>query len=96
MSRTHSAPPTLGLRLYVAGAAASSARAIANATAICREHFASRHRLEIVDVTWHPQRALADGVVVTPTLLKVRPEPVQRLVGDLSDTMRVLQTLSAD
>lgn len=95
MTRTKPAP-VLGLRLYVAGAAPNSVRAIANATAICEEHFAKRHRLEIVDVTWHPQRALADGVIVTPTLLKLRPDPPRRLVGDLSDTQQVLQVLSGE
>lgn len=96
MSKPKAAPVTLGLRLYVAGAAPNSVRAIANATAICQEHFALSHRLEIIDVMWHPQRALADGVVVTPTLLKLRPEPLQRLVGDLSDTTQVLQALAAE
>lgn len=95
MSRK-SAPATLGLRLYVAGTAPISARAIANCTAICEEHFPMRHQLEIVDVMWHPHRALADGIVVTPTLLKLRPAPPQRLVGDLSDTAQVLHTLSVE
>ena len=86
----------LNLRLYVAGTAPNSVRAIANATAICEQHFAQRHRLEIVDVTWHPHRALADGVVVTPTLIKLRPEPPRRLIGDLSDTEQVLLALSGE
>ena len=71
------------------------ARAIANAKAICTEHFASNHELEIVDVQWHARRAMADGIIVTPTLLRLRPVPVQRLIGDLSDTARVLLTLSS-
>lgn len=96
MSKLKPAPVTLELRLYVANMTPSSVRAIANATEMCREHFDQRHRLEIVDVLWHPQRALADGVVVTPTLLKLRPAPTQRLVGDLSDTALVLRILSAE
>ena len=82
------------LRLYVAGNAPNSLRAIANARAICDEHFASAHELEIVDLLEHPQRALADGIIVTPTLLKLLPLPVQRVIGNLSDTNQVLLTLA--
>jgi circadian clock protein KaiB len=87
---------TLGLvlRLYVAGHAPNSLRAIANAKAICDEHFASGHELEIVDVLDHPQQALADGIVVTPTLLRLLPLPVLRVVGNLSDTNQVLLALA--
>ena len=89
-------PPaaTLVLRLYIAGMAPNSQRAVANAKAICLEHFAPDYELEIIDVQWHARRALADGVIVTPTLLRLRPVPVQRVIGDLSDTARVLLTLS--
>jgi circadian clock protein KaiB len=85
--------PELRLRLYVAGNAPNSARAIANAKAICSEHFASRCELEIVDLLEDPTRALADGIVVTPTLLKLTPLPVQRVIGNLSDTDQVLLAL---
>ena len=68
----------LVLRLYVAGSAPNSLRAIANTQAICDEHFASAYKLEIVDMLEHPQRALTDGIIVTPTLLKLLPFPVQR------------------
>ncbi len=81
------------LRLYVAGNAPNSLRAIENATAICEEHFAAEHELEIVDLLVHPQRALADGIIVTPTLVKLLPLPVQRVIGNLSDTQQVLLTL---
>jgi circadian clock protein KaiB len=84
----------LVLRLYVAGSAPNSLCAIANARAICEEHFASGHELEIVDLLEQPRRALADGIVVTPTLLKLSPLPVQRVVGNLSDTRQVLLTLA--
>jgi circadian clock protein KaiB len=83
----------LQLRLYVAGNAANSVSAIANAKAICDEHFASAYELEIVDMLEDPRRALADGIVVTPTLLKLSPLPVQRAVGNLSDTKQVLLAL---
>jgi circadian clock protein KaiB len=88
------APPPLRLRLYVAGHAPNSERAIANARAICDDHFASGHELEIVDLLEHPTRALADGIIVTPTLLKLFPLPVQRVIGNLSDMNQVFLTLS--
>jgi len=82
------------LRLYVAGSAPNSLRAIANCRAICDEHFASGHELEIVDLLDHPKRAMADGIIVTPTLLKLLPLPVARVIGTLSDTNQVLMVLS--
>jgi circadian clock protein KaiB len=92
-------PPTKGaglrLRLYVAGNAPNSVRAIANARAICDEHFAAGHELEIVDLLEDPVRALADGIVVTPTLLRLLPLPAQRVVGSLSDLNQVLLALSS-
>jgi circadian clock protein KaiB len=81
------------LRLYVAGNAPNSLRAIANARAICEDRDGCRFELEIVNVLEHPKRALADGIIVTPTLLKLSPSPIQRMVGDLSDRNQVLQTL---
>lgn len=87
--------PGLQLRLYVAGTAPNSVKAIANCRAICDEHFASAHELEIVDLLAYPQRALADGIIVTPTLLKLLPLPVQRVIGSLSDTNQVLLALSS-
>lgn len=83
----------LQLRLYVAGSAPNSVSAIANAQAICEKHFPSGYELEIVDVLDQPLRALTDGIIVTPTLLKLSPPPVQRAVGSLSDTKQVLLTL---
>ena len=83
----------LRLRLYVAGNAPNSMRAVANARAICAEHFASRHDLEIVDMLEQPQRAMTDGILVTPTLLKLSPLPVQRVIGNLSDKSQVLAVL---
>jgi circadian clock protein KaiB len=85
----------LRLRLYIAGNAPNSLRAIANAKAICDQHFASGHEIEIVDLFLHPRRGLDDRILVTPTLLKLLPLPAQRLIGDLSDTNQVLRTLSA-
>lgn len=84
----------LKLRLYIAGHAANSEHALSNLTALCNEHFPSAHDLEVVDVLDHPQRAMADGVIVTPTLLKLRPAPVQRIVGGLSDASQLLRILA--
>jgi circadian clock protein KaiB len=95
MTRARGKAATLQLRLYVAGNAPNSMRAIANARAICDEHFASRHELEIVDVLQHPRRGLADGIIVTPTLLKLLPLPVHRVVGNLSDRSQVLLALAS-
>ena len=83
---------TLRLRLYVAGVAPNSLRAIANTRAMCASHF-TNHVLEIVDLMVEPDRALADRVVVTPTLIKVSPSPEARLIGDLSDAGKLLTTL---
>ncbi|HMG11665.1 MAG TPA: circadian clock KaiB family protein [Gemmatimonadaceae bacterium] len=85
----------LQLRLYIAGNAPNSVRAIANLKTICDEHFASKWALEIVDLLTHPQRALADGVIVTPTLVKLSPLPVQRVIGTLSDTNQVVMALAS-
>ena len=85
----------LQLRLYIAGNAPNSVRAIANLKTICDEHFASKWALEIVDLLTHPQRALADGVIVTPTLVKLSPLPVQRVIGTLSDTDQVVTALAS-
>jgi circadian clock protein KaiB len=93
MARVTAKAAGLVLRLYVAGHAPNSVRAIANARAICDEHFAG-HELEIVDLLEQPRRALADGIIATPTLLKLSPLPVQRVIGNLSDTEQVLLTLA--
>jgi circadian clock protein KaiB len=80
----------------VAGNGPNSLRAVANAKAICNEHFAGRYELEIVDMLKHSGRALADGVIVTPTLLKLLPLPAMRLVGSLSDSAQVLLALATE
>ncbi|MDB4884200.1 MAG: circadian clock protein KaiB [Gemmatimonadetes bacterium] len=85
----------LRLRLYVAGNAPNSRRAIANLTAICDEHFAQRYELEIVDLIDEPRRASSDEIIVTPTLLRLSPSPKRRVVGSLSDSDEVLLALSS-
>ena len=81
------------LRLYVAGKAPNSVHAIANAKALFLEPGASEYALEIVDLMVHPSRALTDGIIVTPTLLKVSPPPIRRVIGTLSDADEVLAAL---
>jgi circadian clock protein KaiB len=81
------------MRLYVAGSAPNSVRAIANLEAICKRYLKSSYKLEIIDVFEHPQRALADGVLITPSLAKLSPAPAAKLVGNLSDQSTVLRVL---
>ena len=81
------------LRLYIAGRAPNSIQAIANLKAICKEYLKDFHRLEVVDVLEHPRRAMADGVLVSPSLSRVHPLPGVNLVGNLSDKAKVLHAL---
>jgi circadian clock protein KaiB len=81
------------LRLYIAGGAPNSVQAIANLEAICREYVKGGHKLEVVDVLEHPQRAMAEGVLVTPSLAKLAPLPIAKVVGNLSDKAKVLLAL---
>ncbi|MBK7765161.1 MAG: circadian clock KaiB family protein [Sulfuritalea sp.] len=83
-------------RLYVAGDALNSAQALANLTALCRAHLPDRHEIDIVDVFNDPQRALADGIFMTPTLVRLAPAPVRRIVGALSQMQPVLQALGLE
>lgn len=88
-----SRPVQYKFRLYVAGDALNSAQARANLAALCQTHLAGRHQIEIVDVFKEPQRALADAIFMTPTLVKLAPLPERTLVGTLSQTPTVLQAL---
>jgi circadian clock protein KaiB len=81
------------LRLYIVGGAPNSVQAVANLEAICREHLKEGYRLEVVDVLEHPRRALAEGVLVTPSLAKLSPRPVANVVGNLSDRNKVVRAL---
>jgi circadian clock protein KaiB len=83
-------------RLYVATGTLNSTQAVANLNALCRAYLQGRHEIEVVDVFREPQRALAEGIRMTPTLLKLAPPPVRLMVGSLSQTQRVLETLGLD
>ncbi len=80
-------------RLYVAGDTSNSAMAIANLTAFCRAELAGRHAIDIVNVFREPRRALADNILMTPTLIKLEPAPMRRIVGTLSQTQPIFQAL---
>jgi circadian clock protein KaiB len=84
-------------RLYVAGDAQNSAQAVTNLNALCRAHLLDRHDIEVVNVFREPKRALADGIYMTPTLVKLAPSPApRRIVGTLSQTQPVLQALGLE
>jgi circadian clock protein KaiB len=81
-------------QLYIAGGAPNSVRALANLYALCAKHFPDSHRIEVIDILVHPLRALSEGVVVTPTLVKVSPAPGQQIIGNLSEEAELLRALS--
>lgn len=80
-------------RLYVAGQTPRSIAAIENLESLCRRHLRGRYRTEVIDLIEHPERARADQIVAIPTLVRKLPEPSRRVIGDLSDTERVLVCL---
>jgi circadian clock protein KaiB len=81
-------------QLYIAGGAPNSVRALSNLYALCQKHFPASHRIEVIDILIQPLRALAEGVVVTPTLVKVSPAPEQQIIGNLSEEAELLRALS--
>lgn len=78
------------LRLYVAGKTARSVAAVENLRRICEGHLAGKYKIEVVDLLQHPQLAKGDQIVAIPTLVRKLPEPVRRIIGDLSDVDRTL------
>lgn len=83
-------------RLYVAGDTPNSALALSNLTALCRAHLTGRHAIETVDVFREPQHALAEGVFMTPTLVRLAPGPVLQIVGTLMQTHTLLLALGLE
>lgn len=81
------------LRLFIAGFTARSQRAIENLTRICEEHLPGRYQIEVVDLGQTPALARDHQIIATPTLVKVRPAPQQRVIGDLSQVDKVLRGL---
>jgi len=78
------------LRLYIAGQTPRSIAAFANLKRICEQHLAGRYRIEIIDLIQNPQLAAGDQILAVPTLVRRLPEPVRKIIGDLSNTDRVL------
>lgn len=78
------------MRLYVAGQTERSLRAIRNLTRICMEHLEGRYSIEVIDLLEHPQLAAGDQILALPTLVRRLPEPVKKILGDLSNENRVL------
>lgn len=76
------------LRLYVAGQTPRSLAALANLKDICERELPGKYRIEVIDLLVHPERARADQIVVTPTLVRKRPSLLTRIVGDLSNRVR--------
>lgn len=83
-------------RLYVAGDTQNSAQAVANLNALCRARLPDRHHIEVVDVFREPKRALADGILMTPTLVKLAPSPVRKIIGTLSQEQPLLVALGLE
>lgn len=78
------------LRLYIAGQTPRSLQALANLKALCEEHLAGHHKIEIIDLVEHPSLARTDEILAIPTLVRLLPLPLRKVIGDLSDTERVL------
>jgi len=81
---------TWQLRLYVAGQTPKSLKAFANLKQICETHLSDKYQIEIVDLIENPQLARGDQILAVPTLVRKLPQPVRKIIGDLSDTDRVL------
>lgn len=78
------------LRLYVAGQTPRALTAFANLKRLCDTYLAGRYHIEVVDLVKQPERAQSDQIVALPTLVRRLPEPIKRIVGDLSNTERVV------
>lgn len=87
---TNTPSDTWELRLYVAGMTPTAKRAVANINAICTEHLAGAYELEIIDLVEQPALAEGDQILAVPTLVRKLPEPLRKIIGDLSNTEKVL------
>ena len=84
------ANPEWDLQLYVAGQTPRSTTAFANLKRLCETHLAGRYKIEVIDLLENPQLSRGDQIMAVPTLVRKLPEPVRKIIGDLSDTERVL------
>ena len=89
-ARRVAAPTRYILILFIAGHSPKSVNAIANIKKICEEHLQGRYQLDVIDLYQQPQHALGEQIIALPTLLRKFPSPVRRIIGDLSNTERVL------
>jgi circadian clock protein KaiB len=96
MIQTQAAEQGYNLRLYVAGRTPRSMAAIANLRKLCGQYLAGRYSIDIVDLMRDPDLAQAHQIVAVPTLVRELPEPIRRIIGDLSNTQRVLLGLDID
>jgi len=78
------------LSLFVTGSTPRSIKAITNLRQICEEHLSGNYELEVIDLYQHPEQAKTNNLVAAPTLIKLLPEPVRRVIGDMSDEGQVL------
>jgi circadian clock protein KaiB len=92
--KTDNEGETWELRLYIAGQSPKSLTAFANLKKMCEEHLAGKYKIEIVDLLKAPHLARVDHILAIPTLVRRLPEPVRKLIGDLSDTERALVGLN--
>jgi circadian clock protein KaiB len=83
-------PDEWALRLYVAGKTAKSVAAFENLTRLCEEHLPGKYKIEVVDLLIHPQLAKGDQIIAIPTLVRKLPEPIRKVIGDLSNAERTL------
>ena len=90
MTTLSSAEPTYQLRLYIAGQTPKSLLALTNLKRICETHLSGRYEIEIIDLLQNPQLASGDQILAVPTLVRRLPEPITKIIGDLSNTERVL------
>ena len=89
-------PPRYVLRLYVTGTTPRSIRAIENLRTIVEQELQGQYDLEVIDIYQHPEAASEHQVIAAPTLVKALPEPIRRIIGDLSDKERVLRGLGLE
>ncbi|HEV2701549.1 MAG TPA: circadian clock KaiB family protein [Steroidobacteraceae bacterium] len=89
-SKLPAADPVWNLRLYVAGRTPKSITAFENLQKICEEHLKGQYHIEIIDLVQQPQLARGDQILAVPTLVRRLPEPIKKIIGDLSNTERVL------
>lgn len=91
---TRKSKKTWELRLYVAGQTPKSMAAFANLKKICEEHLAGQYEIEVIDLLEQPQLASGDQILAIPTLVRKLPQPIRKIIGDLSNTERVLVGLN--